>query len=266
MAELDLKLPNLRQGASAEENISELYAYLKKQNEKLKYILNNLDVDSFNEDVKLQLATAVKLTETNTQVIDTQAKLEELISKTADTIIKDIQQETTDLQGQIREISEVLGAERTSDLNTEIIQSALGMALKTEVTSIITNLLGTDETAYGEPSKYQGYIELGFDEGERGTAVKIGGKDGTNDVMETVITPDNIEFRQGDMQLAYFGIEDMFIRTVRTLALRFGRAEEPRSFYFTCGTDENTGVTTLALKYDALFDETYYNNQVVSGA
>ena len=80
VAELDLKLPNLRKGATAEENVQELYNYLKKQNEKLKYILNNLDVDSFNDDVKQQLAVAVQLVGSNQQVINSTQQLEQLIT------------------------------------------------------------------------------------------------------------------------------------------------------------------------------------------
>lgn len=267
MAELDLKLPNLRQGASAEENINELYAYLKKQNEKLKYILNNLDVDSFNDDTKILINNAVKLVETNTEAINSTQTLEQMIKQTADVIEQNINEQITDIEGSITHISNALGAQTVEDLNTQFIQSALGMALKTEVTTLIQSVLangdGSDLPAdYDEAKQYHGYIELGWTPGdsehESGTSVKIGGQNNNEPVMETVITPRAVEFRKDNEQLAYFGNDDMFIKTVRTLALRFGQKDGNRSFYFDIDTED--GITTLRLKYDAQFDSTYYED------
>ncbi len=262
MAELNIAIPTVRPGSTTEEQVRQLYRYAAQLNERLRYILAHLDVESFGEETAAVIRNAASAAETGRQNAESIQSLKAEFVKNAETVDKQIESITRTMNGTVRysddewALVEQSAARFTAD--------SYGFAVKTDVVDYLNRVLGGRDGA-GNPAdlgetavypnepvyRYSGLIQAGYSNEEGAVCLQIKGQDSGDTVpLCSVHTPDKVKFKKGSDTVAHFGAEDMYIKDVRSHTLRFRGAYNSRFFSFVAKDDpEDAENGELLLQY-----------------
>lgn len=244
VADLNLNVPAMRKGASAEEKIDSLYRYANQLNDQLMYVLNNLDIDSMNEEVAAKLRNAIAVTAEGGGMQQQVQELKADIVKNAEVIRSESESLRTALTGYELAVSN-LGSLLTT-ATTILEANNYGVNIKTEVAEYINSIFGGaeavkeivgDEGARGQQAKvtqYTGNIQAGYVDEYGSVCLILSGKRDSGNVMKSIHTPERVVFKNGDEVKGHFGANDMYIDDCRTHSLRFaGTAGDAATQYFS---------------------------------
>ena len=201
--------PSFKEGVDTETKIKQLQSYCYQLNESLRFILNNLDLDNFNQETVRTIVTTGEAQDTMTDATREFISLRDSIIATAETVRYIGDEFTKELQSSYEATSSALGT-YSSDIDAKLTAKANELTLS--IGQLDTLITDTKNIV----ANYQAYITAGLlpdGNGQNVMGIEIGeSREQTNNGSTTVsysdfrsrFTATKLAFMYKNAELAYF--------------------------------------------------------------
>lgn len=279
MANIDISLPSVRPGATAEEQLKDLRAYCQKLGNQLNQVLNNLDLESFGEETATIIRNAASLAEKTDNATKEIGEARSEFFKRATQINSRVDTVTEQMQALTE--AQAGNEQWRNEVEAVFSRNAYGAAYAVEIKDYINRIFGGEDSEKtmeieGTPYTYEGVVKYGyFDTGNtEEIGLLLAGSKSGGAVMRCILSTNQIRFFHGNDEKAHFGVTrmsgggesevkgDMYIDDVRAHSVSFRGLRNTTQFSFVAkkGTGDNAGKDVLQLQYGQITDEEMLSN------